>query len=374
MNFELTEEQQQLRDSLQRLVERTYSFDKRKPIVASPAGHSREVWRQLGELGALGIALPEPFGSGGTAVDTSIVMEVLGAHIVVEPYVPAIVLGAGIIARAGNDEQKQAILPRVADGERLLAFAHTEADARYELAHVQMRAAPNSGGFVLDGDKTIVLGGAAADTLIVSARVPDGITLFIVDANAPGVTRRAYPTHDEHRVADIKFEAVRVGPEAVVGPLGGGLPIIEHAVERAIAALCAEALGNMVALFDMTASYVKTRKQFGVAIGTFQVLQHRLADMLMRVEQARSMSYLVATTVESSDERNRKRVVAAAKAMVGQASRFVGQGAIQLHGAIGLTDEAAVSHYFKRLTAIGVMFGDADYHVAKFADLAVKNA
>jgi alkylation response protein AidB-like acyl-CoA dehydrogenase len=368
MNFELTEEQQQLRGSLQRLVERTYSFDKRKQILASPGGHSREVWRQLGELGALAIGVPEPWG-GGDAVDTAIVMEVLGEKIVVEPYMPTVVLGAGIIARAGSDEHRQAILPRAVAGDRLLALAHTEADARYDLAHVAMRAAPNSGGFVLDGDKTVVLGGGTADTLIVSARVPDGISLFLVEANAPGVHRTPYLAHDGHGAADIRFEAVRVAADAVVGPLGGGLPVIEHAVERAIAALCAEAVGNMATLVDMTSAYVKTRKQFGVPIGSFQVLQHRLADMLMRVEQARSMSYLVATTVESADEVARRRIVSAAKALVSQAARFVGQQAIQLHGAIGITDEAAVSHYFKRLTTIALTFGDADFHVARFADL-----
>jgi alkylation response protein AidB-like acyl-CoA dehydrogenase len=381
MNFDFSEEQSQLREALGRLLDRGYELDKRKQIIASGAGWSRELWRQLAELGALSVALPESHGgAGGSAVDTLVVMEALGRRLVVEPYVPAIVLGAGLVARAGSDAQRARLLPRVGSGEHLLALAHDEADSRYELARVATRARPDGAGFVLDGNKTVVLGGSAADTLIVSARTagepgdPDGVSLFLVDASAPGVSRLGYQTQDNHRAADVTLAGVRVGGDALLGPAGGGAALVEHAIEHGIAAVCAEALGVMAMLVELTAGYVKTRKQFGVPIGSFQALQHRLADMLMRVESARSMTYLVTTTVDSADAATRRRTTAAAKAMVSQAGRFVGQGAIQLHGGIGVTDEAPVSHYFKRMTAITMMFGDADHHVARFSDLMERGA
>jgi alkylation response protein AidB-like acyl-CoA dehydrogenase len=384
MNFDFSEEQSQLREALGRLLDRGYAFDKRKQIIASDAGWSRELWRQLAELGALSIALPEPQGgAGGGAVDTLVVMEALGRRLVVEPYVPAIVLGAGLVARAGSDAQRARLLPRVASGEHLLALAHDEPDSRYELARVATRARPEGGaggGFVLDGHKTVVLGGGAADTLIASARTagepgdPDGVSLFLVDAGAPGVSRVGYQTQDNHRAADVTLTGVRVGGDAQLGPPGGGVALVEHAIEHGIAAVCAESLGVMAMLVELTAGYVKTRKQFGVPIGSFQALQHRLADMLMRVESARSMTYLLTTTVDSADAATRRRTTAAVKAMVSQAGRFVGQGAIQLHGGIGVTDEAPVSHYFKRMTAITMMFGDADHHVARFSDLMERGA
>ena len=375
MNFDFSEEQSQLREALGRLLDRGYEFDKRKQILRSDAGWSRELWRQLGELGALSIALPEADGgAGGTAVDTLVVMEALGRRLVVEPYIPAIVLGAGLVARAGKDAQRARWLPPVATGDHLLALAHDEPDSRYQLAQVATRARADGDGFVLDGKKSVVLGGAAADTLIVSARTagepgdPGGVSLFLVDAGAPGVSRIAYQTQDNHRAADVTLAGVRVGGDALLGPAGGATALIEHAIEHGIAAVCGEALGVMAMLVELTSSYVKTRKQFGVPIGSFQALQHRLADMLMRVESARSMTYLLATTVDSADPATRRRVAAAAKAMVSQAGRFVGQGAIQLHGGIGVMDEAPVSHYFKRMTAITMTFGDADHHVARFSD------
>jgi alkylation response protein AidB-like acyl-CoA dehydrogenase len=376
MDFDFTEEQNALRDALTRQLERSYGFDKRKQIVASESGISDKVWQQLAELGALAVALPEAHGGlGGNAVDTLVVMHALGRRLVVEPYLPTVVLGAGLLLEAGSEAQR-AILPAVAAGEKYLALAHDEADARYLLSYVtaQAKRDPDGGGFVLDGDKQVVLGGEAAHQLIVSARTsgaPDdaaGITLFVVDASAAGVSRHGYRTQDSHRAADVKLTGVRVPASAVLGEVGGGHALLERAVERAIAAVCAESLGIMEVLLDLTGSYVKTRKQFGVPIGTFQALQHRLADMLMRVEQARSMAYLAANTVDSTDVAERRRVFAAAKAMVAQAARFVGQQAIQLHGGIGTTDEAQVSHYFKRLTVLELAFGDADHHLGRYSD------
>ena len=385
MNFDFTEEQTQLRAALTRQLERSYEFDKRKQIVASASGISDKVWQQLAELGALAVALPEEHGGmGGSAVDTMLVMEALGRRLVVEPYVPTVVLGAGLLLDGGSEAQRAALLPGVGAGEKYLALAHDEPEARYQLSHVttKARAEPSGDGYVIDGHKCVVLGGAAAHTLIVSARTSGdpgdeaGLTLFLVDAGATGVTRHGYPTQDSHRAADVTFANVRVGADAVLGTVGGGYALLERAQQRAIAAVCGEALGVMTMLLELTGSYVKTRKQFGVPIGSFQVLQHRLADMLMRVEQVRSMAHLAATTLALTDSAegagrllaHRRRVSCAAKALMSQAARFVGQQAIQLHGGIGVTDEAQVSHYFKRLTVLELAFGDADHHLGRFSD------
>ncbi len=382
MDFEFTEEQNALRDALTRQLERSYGFDKRKQIVASDIGISDKVWQQLAELGALAVALPEAHGGlGGNAVDTMVVMHALGRRLVVEPYLPTVVLGAGLLLDAGggadSEAHRAALLPGVASGEKYLALAHDEADARYHLSYVKTQARRDGDDFIVDGTKGVVLGGEAAHQLIVSARTsggPDdaaGITLFIVDPKHPGVERRGYRTQDSHRAADVILRGVRLPARAVLGEVGGGHALLERATERAIAAVCAESLGLMEVLLDLTGSYVKTRKQFGVPIGTFQALQHRLADMLMRVEQARSMTYLAANTVDSSDAEHRRRTFAAAKAIVAQAARFVGQQAIQLHGGIGTTDEAQVSHYFKRLTVLELAFGDADHHLGRYSDLMI---
>jgi alkylation response protein AidB-like acyl-CoA dehydrogenase len=375
MNFALTEEQTQLREALSRQLERSYTFDKRKELIAAGPGASAKIWQQLAELGALGVAIPEAHGgTGGGAVDTMVVMEALGRRLVLEPYLSTVVLGAGLIARAGSDAQRQAILPAVAEGKLRLALAHGEADARYDLSYVTTQARRDGDGYVLDGAKAVVLGGEDAQTLIVSARTSgaagdaDGITLFLVDGTAAGVARRGSLTQDHHRAAEVALSGVRVGADRVLGEVGAGLAWVERAHELGIAAACAEALGIMTVLLEETGAYVKTRKQFGVAIGQFQVLQHRLADMLMRVEQVRSMTYLAATSVEVEDAAERRRVMAAAKAIVSQAARFVGQQAIQSHGAIGMTHEAQVSHYFKRLTMLEMLFGDADHHVGRFSD------
>jgi alkylation response protein AidB-like acyl-CoA dehydrogenase len=372
MDFKLSDEQQQLRDTLVRFVQKDYAFDKRKAILKSKDGYSREAWKQLAEMGLTALGLPEEHGGlPGNAVDTMVVMEVFGRGLVVEPYLATVVLGAHLIARAGTDAQKAGLLPAVAAGERLLAFAHDEAGARYEITHVATTAKKQGDGYVLNGAKTVVLHGAQADTLIVSARTSGGerdekgIALFLVERAGAGVTARDYPTHDGQRAAEITLKNAR---GTLLGKDGQGAALIEHALQRGCAALCAEAVGNMAALVEITLGYIKTRKQFGVPIGSFQVLQHRMADMLMYVEQARSMMYLAAGKADAPDAAERRRAIAAAKALVGQAARFVGQQAVQLHGGIGVTDEANVSHYFKRLTLINATFGDADHHLGRFSD------
>jgi alkylation response protein AidB-like acyl-CoA dehydrogenase len=372
MDFTLTDEQQQLRDTLARFVQKDYTFDKRKAILKSKDGISREAWKQLADMGLTAIGLPEAHGGlPGTPVDTMVVMDVFGRGLVVEPYVATVVLGAELVARAGSEAQQAAILPQVAAGERLLALAHDEAGARYELEHCATGAKKQGDHYVLNGAKTVVLHGAQADTLIVSARTSGkprdaaGISLFLVERKASGVAVRDNPTHDGQRAAEITFKGAR---GELLGKEGQGHALLEHAIARGIAALCAEAVGNMAALVELTLSYVKTRKQFGVPIGSFQALQHRMADMVMYVEQARSMACLAAAKADAADPAERRRALSAAKAFFGQAGRFVGQQAVQLHGGIGVTDEASVSHYFKRLTLINVTFGDADHHLGRFSD------
>jgi len=368
MNFNFSEEQQQLRDTLERFVRKEYAFEKRREIIHSTEGWSRAVWQQFAELGVLAIGLPEEHGGlGGGPFDTLLVMEALGRGIVVEPYLPTVVLGAGLVARAGSEAQKAELLPAVAAGECLLALAHYEAGGRYQLDGVATTARKDGGGYLLNGSKTVVVHGAAADRLLVSARSDTGISLFLVDAKAPGLTCKDYPSFDGQRAAELTLTNVRVAANARVGAEGAALPQIELALDHGIAALCAEAVGIMSALIEATVDYLKTRKQFGVPIGSFQALQHRAVEMYLHAEQARSMSYLAADKLASTDVAERRRALSAAKVLVGNAARYVGQQAIQLHGGIGVTDELIVGHYFKRLTMIGQLFGDADHHLGLFS-------
>jgi pimeloyl-CoA dehydrogenase small subunit len=376
MNFDLSDEQTQLRDLLQRFVQKDYGFDARRAILRSDSGWSAGVWQQFAELGVLALTLPEDHGGlGGTAVDTLVVMETFGRGLVVEPYLSTVVLGAGLIADGGSAAQRAELLPAVAAGELRLALAHFESGARYALTQVETRARKSGKGYTLDGHKTVVLHGAAADMLIVSARTRGkagdaaGLSLFLVPRDAPGIKIHSYPTHDGHRAAEIRLDGVQVPAGALIGKAGTGLPLVERALERGIAALCAEAVGAMTRLIEMTLDYIKQRKQFGVPIGSFQVLQHRMADMLIHAEQARSMAYLAAVKLHADDADERRRVIAAAKMLVGEAARFVGQQAVQLHGGIGVMDELAVSHYFKRLTLINASLGDADHHLGRYSQL-----
>ncbi|KAF0166269.1 MAG: acyl-CoA dehydrogenase domain-containing protein [Rhodocyclaceae bacterium] len=372
MDFNYTEEQLALQDTLRRFIARDYAFEHRRALAKSADGFDRQAWKTFADFGILALPFPEEFGGisehGGNAVDTMLVMEMLGRGLALEPYVPTVVLCGGLIRDAGSSAQKEALLPAIAGGELMLALAHFEPGARYELDHVATTATAKGSGWQLDGAKAVVLGAPSADKLIVSARDGKEISLFLIDAKAPGVTLRAYPTQDGARAADIKLANVTVGADALIGTAGGALPIVERALDYANAALCAEAVGIMSALNEVTLEYLKTRKQFGVPIGKFQALQHRMADMVIATEQARSMATLAAVRVDSRDAAERSRSVAATKAYVTQSARLVGQQAVQLHGGMGVVDELNVAHYFKRLTMIGLTFGDADYHLGKFSD------
>jgi alkylation response protein AidB-like acyl-CoA dehydrogenase len=312
---------------------------------------------------------------GGDAFDALIVMEAFGRSLVTEPYLATVVLGGGLIADAGSEAQRAEWIPAIAAGEKLLAFAHGEPKARYAASHVETRAKREGSSWRIDGFKSVVLNAQSADALVVSARTAgdigdrDGISLFLVDRDTPGVKLRPYVTQDGGRAADVTLAGVIVADEGRLGEAGMALPAIEAALDRANAALCAEALGIIDAMNEATLEYLKTRKQFGQAIGRFQALQHRMADMTIKAVEARSMAIVAASAIAETDATQRARHVSAAKAFIGQAARFVGQQAIQLHGAIGVTDELIVSHWFKRLTMINATFGDADFHLARFSDL-----
>ena len=369
MNFNYTEEQLALQDTLRRFIAKDYAIEHRRALTKSADGFDREAWKTFADFGILALPFHEDFGGlNGTAVDTMLVMEMLGRGLALEPYVSTVVLCGGLIRDAGSAAQKEALLPAIAGGELMLALAHHEPGGRYEIDRVATTATPTGSGWQLDGAKAVVLGAPSADKLIVSARDGKGVSLFLVDPKAPGVSMRAYPTQDGARAADIRLAKVAVGADALIGTAGNALPVIERALDYANAALCAEAVGIMSALNEVTLEYLKTRKQFGVPIGNFQALQHRMADMVIATEQARSMATLAAVRADSSDAAERSRAVAAAKAYVSQSARLVGQQAVQLHGGMGVVDELNVSHYFKRLTMIGLTFGDVDFHLGRFSD------
>jgi pimeloyl-CoA dehydrogenase small subunit len=374
MDFDLSEEQRLLKESLERLLGDRYAFEQRQRYGQSASGWSRELWAQYAELGLLGLPFAERHGgAGGGPVETMLVMEAFGRVLALEPYFATVVLGGGFLRHGGNDALCAELVPKIADGSLSLAFAQTERHSRWNLADVSTKAIRDGAGWVIDGDKGVVLHGETADRLIVTARVGgaqrdrDGIGVFVVDARAPGVSRRGYPTQDGLRAAEVTLTGVRVEPEGVLGEPGSGLPLVEHVVDEAIAALCAEAVGAMAVMHELTVDYLKTRRQFGREIGSFQVLQHRAVDMLVALEQARSMAMFATMMAAGENPETRRNALSAAKVQIGRSGKFVGQQAIQLHGGIGMTMEYKVGHYFKRMTMIDTAFGDADHHLRELA-------
>jgi alkylation response protein AidB-like acyl-CoA dehydrogenase len=375
IDLELSDEQQLLKQSADRFVERDYPFDKRKAAIASEDGFRRDVWKTFADLGWLGLGLPEDLGGFGGARDIAILAEALGVGLVNEPFLASVVLGGGTIARAGSPAQQEAVLTSLVGGETLLAFAHSERQARYDIAAVAATAKRRGDRYVLNGAKSVVLNGDTADRLIVSARSAggerdeDGLSLFLVDPASKGVTRRGYRTNDGGRAAEIALDNVEVPADALLGEEGHAYPAIEETVDRAAAALCGEALGLMAKLNELTLDYSKTREQFGQPIGKFQALQHRMVDMFVALEEARSLATVYMTDVDSADRNERRRAVSAMKAQTAKSGRLIGQEAIQLHGGIGMTDDYMASHYFKRLTVVSRLFGDVDWHLERFASL-----
>ncbi len=375
MDFDLSEEQRLLKDSVDGLLADSYDFDQRKKYAKEKGGWSKGVWSKLAEQGLLGLPFSEEDGGfGAGAVETALVMESLGKALVLEPYLATVVLGGGFLRHGGSADQKAAHIPSIIDGSKTLAFAQLEKNSRYDLADVTTTAKKKGSGWVIDGEKFVVLHGETADTLIVSARTKgsqrdrSGIGVFLVPANAKGVTVKGYPTQDGMRAADIRFEGVEVGADAAIGDPENGLPLIERVVDEARIAMCAEAVGAMDESLKSTVEYLKTRKQFGVAIGQFQTLQHRAADMFVALEQARSMSIFATMASDFEDAKERAKAVAAAKVQIGKSLKFVGQQAIQLHGGVGMTMELKIGHYFKRLTMIESTFGDTDYHLRRVSE------
>ncbi|AKJ30496.1 acyl-CoA dehydrogenase family protein [Caldimonas brevitalea] len=367
MDFDYTDDQQQLRDAVQKWVEKGYDFARRHAIVKA-GGYSDEAWREMADLGLMGLAVPEAHGGLGFGpVEAMVVMEELGRGIVLEPYAAVALVGASLLSRHAPEAVQSAWLPRVATGEAKVVLAHQERDARYVLRHVTTAARQQGDAWTVSGSKSVVPVGHLADAFIVPARVsgavdaPQGIALFLVERGAKGVTTRPYSTQDGAQAADVGFAdspaTLLVGPD-------DGLYALEAAVDVGIAALSAEAVGAMDKLLAVTVEYLNTRKQFGVTIGTFQALRHRVADMKMQLELARSMSYF-ATLKLGEDAPQRRRALSQAKVQLGQSMRFVGQQAIQLHGGIGVTDEYIAGHYFKRLTCIEMTFGDTMHHLGE---------
>jgi pimeloyl-CoA dehydrogenase small subunit len=372
MDFDLSEDQRLLQDSLSKLLKDKYGFEQRKGYMASETGWSRDVWNAYAELGLLGMPFAEEDGGlGYGAVETMIVAEQMGRSLTLEPFMTTVVMGGGFLRHGATAEQRAALVPRVAEGKLLLAVAHTEVQSRFDLHDVATSAKKDGDGWVIDGRKGVVVHGDTADMMVVTARVSgarrdrDGIEVFLVPADATGVSRRGFKTSDGQRAADITFDNVKVDASA---KLSGGLALVERVADETIAALSAEAIGCMEAAKDLTVDYLKTRKQFGRAIGSFQSLQHRAAEMMVCLEQARSMAMLAAMMASETNDAERRRNMRAVKIEIGRNARFVGQQTVQMHGGIAMTMEYAGGHYLKRLTVIENMFGDMDHHLAALSE------
>lgn len=375
MDFDLSEDQTLLQDSVRKLLGDKYGFEQRKAYMASEAGWSRDVWAQYAELGLLGLPFAEDEGGfGGGAEEILIVAEQMGRAITLEPWLTTVVVGGGFLRHGAEAALRAALVPEVASGKLLIAFAHTERQSRYDLADVEATARKEGSGWSIHGRKGMVLHGDSADKLIVTARSAGsrrerrGVGVFLVDAKQDGVAVRGFRTVDGQRAAEVTLSGARA--EAVLGgDPADGLPLVDRVIDEAIAALAAEAVGAMDVAHGMTLDYMKTRKQFDRPIGSFQALQHRAADMLVAIEQARSMAFFAAlASQEAEDAALRRRHMASVKVQIGRSARFVGQQTIQLHGGIAMTMEYAAGHYFKRLTVNDATFGDADHWVRMLAD------
>ncbi|NOJ44495.1 acyl-CoA dehydrogenase family protein [Bradyrhizobium australiense] len=370
MDLTLSDEQRLLRESADRFVNETYTADHRRKIANDPLGFSAEIWKQFADLGWLALPIPEAHGGlGGGAIEIGILMEAFGRGLVSEPYVSTVVIGASLIAECGTEAQRQLLLPKIADGSLYLAFAHSERQARFDLADVRTMAKKTPDGWRLDGQKTAVLDGSAAGQIIVSARLDGGkLGLFMVPRDAPGIDSRDYPRLGGGRACNLDLNGVQLPADALLGDSSDVLPAIETVVDRAMAALGAEAVGIMQTLLDQTLEYTKIRKQFGRPLSANQVIRHRLADMAMQCDEARSMA-LRAALMADAEPVARSRAASGAKAKIGKCARFVAEQSVQLHGAMGVTEELDIGSYFKRLLAFDTLFGGSAYHYRRHAAL-----
>lgn len=371
MDFDLTDEQRMLKDSIDGLLANKYDFSKRNAAALSTRGWSEEIWRSFAELGFLAAPFSEEDGGfGAGAVEQMLIMESLGRALSLEPYLATVVIGGGFLRHGTSAEQRAAYIPGIIDGSKTLAFAQLERQSRYDLEDVETSAERNGSGYIITGAKRVVLHGDTASAFIVTARTAGGrrdqggIGVFVVPATAPGVSVRGYSTQDAMRAADVTFDKVEVGGECVLGDPENALPLVEKVVDEARIALCAEALGAMDEALKITLDYLRTRNQFDAPLSSFQALKHRAADMFIELEQSRGMLFYASMSADLEQDM-RSRAVSAAKVQIGRSSRFIGQQSVQLHGGIGMTMEAQIGHYFKRTTMIENTFGDVDFHLAR---------
>lgn len=371
MDFEYSNEQTMLKDSVDRFVQDSYKFSQRDALAKSALGYCAKYWATFAEMGWLMLPIAEENGGlGGSAVDIAVLSEALGAGLTLEPLMASVLLGGKMVECLGNDMQKEAILTGLIEGRKKLALAYAEPAARYDLAFVETRADRVGDDFVLNGHKSVVLHAASADGIIVIARTsgdasdPTGISAFLVEADAAGMRRQDYPMVDGVRASDLFFENVTAEP---LGDQGAAFGALQSVIDGAICAVCAEAVGAMQRVLDMTKEYTSVRSQFGKAIGDNQVIQHRLVDMFTAVEESKAITDITAMRLAEGAQ-DVSYLVSAMKAKVGESARFIGAQGVQLHGGIGMTDEYPIGHYFKRLMAIDVMFGDSDHHLSRFAN------
>lgn len=376
MVFSLSEEQMLLSESVEKFVQKDYTFDLRQKLTRTEIGYSEDNWRTFAELGWLGVPFSEDDGGfGGSAVDTMTLMEQFGKGLVVEPYLSSVILAGGVIKIGGDKVQKESWLATLIDGSKQAALAFTEPQGRYNLTDLNTVATADGECFKLSGHKCVVLNAPSSDFFIVSARTSgerldaQGVSLFIVPAAAAGVSRRDYPTVDGFRASELYFHNVVLQQNALIGDLDDGLHILEQVIDEGTLAISCEAVGCMEVLYKNTVEYCKTREQFGQPIGKFQALQHRIVDMYIAHEQSKALMQIAAMRMNQGYDNVAKKAISALKVQVGKSGRFVGQNAVQLHGGIGMTDELNIGHYFKRLTVIDTLFGNVDFHLKRFGAL-----
>jgi len=375
MDFTFNEEQSLIQDQVDQFVQKEYDWETRQSLSNSDLGFGNDNWQKFAELGWLGISVSEKSGGfGGSAIESMLIMEAFGKGLVVEPFLETVIMSAGLIDDHGSEAQKSSILEPAIAGEMHLALAYAEPQSRFNLSDVVTDAKADGDNFILNGYKSVVMNGPSANKIIVSARTSgsqldqNGITLFVVDSDSEGIEKTNYKTVDGRRASDIGIENVVVSKEDIVGEVDGGFQLLDSAIDKAILAISAEAVGAMEVLYKTTVEYTKTREQFGTAIGKFQVLQHRMVDMFMEYEQCKSLLYM-ATMKHEEGAPDAKKAISGLKYQVGKAGKFIGQQAVQLHGGMGVTDELNVGHYFKRLTTVGTIFGNTDYHLKKYSSL-----
>ena len=375
MDFTFNEEQTLIQGQVEQFIQRDYDWESRQSLILTDSGYSLDNWNTFAELGWLGISISDDSGGfGGSSVDTMILMEEFGKGLVLEPFLETVVMCAELIDKAGTLEQKKDVLTDVVEGKIQLALAYAEPQSRFNLADVMTEAKLESDNFILNGFKSVVMNGPNANKFIISARTSgdqrdeSGISLFLVDAEVSGLSSRDYQTVDNRRASELTLESVVIPRSCLIGELDEGFMVLDAAIDRSILAISAEAVGAMEVLYKTTVEYTKTREQFGTPIGKFQVLQHRMVDMFMEYEQCKSLLYM-ATMKHDEDSADAKKAISGLKYQIGNASKFIGQQSVQLHGGMGVTDELNVGHYFKRLTTIGTIFGNSDYHLKKYTSL-----